>query len=465
MERALAPELVALALGETIALPTPDELIRLIADAELQLLVGEAEIPEPLLTSAWYLHGIASTRGATERYGVARQRAAYRVAAHIFDLSLQQSSIDRTRRLRLCFAAQVAFLKSELNPNAIALYRREFEARMPLRSFVTDASETALECGVALLGMDTRYVAIRGRELASEIRANIDEWAVGAIDDTIFAAAAGVVQGARVLAAFLRRGDNTLLEEARELLRQAIQNPVSGGDRDSRWVAAHLLDIADGLAISSIWNVLPPNVPTAVRRAFALVHPPVLTLWPPQVEFLQAGAPGEPSPLSPEARRLFVATPTSSGKTLLAQLLIATHLGSAQQGGVCYVAPTRTLCHEVRRALDRRLPYIARRIEADLPEWFSPEEDWVQLVGGRAADVEVMTPERLAFLLRSDSQEVLRRFGLFIFDEVHNVGEPGRGWTLEGDLALLHHSTIDTHHRIALMSAAVGNRNQYLFPV
>jgi len=462
MERALAPELIELALGEKNALPSPEELIQLIADAELQLLLGEAEIPEQLQTSAWYLHGIASTRGAQERYGVARQRAAFRVAGHIFDLSLQGSTTDRTIRLRMCFAAQVAFLRSDLNPNALALYRREFAARMPWRSFVTESSETALECGVALLGMDTRYVATRGRTLASEIRDSVDDWGVGAVDDTIFAAAAGVVQGARALAAFLRRGDDTLLEEARALLREAIQNPVSAGDRDSRWVAAHLLDIADGLATSSIWHVLPPNVPTAVRRAFALVHPPVLTLWPPQIEFLQAGAPGEPSPLSPEARRLFVATPTSSGKTLLAQLLIATHLGSGQQGGVCYVAPTRTLCHEVRRALDRRLPYIARRIEADLPEWFSPEEDWVQLTGGRAADVEVMTPERLAFLLRSDTREVLRRFGLFIFDEVHNVGEAGRGWTLESDLALLHHSTIDTHHRIALMSAAVGNRNHFI---
>jgi Lhr-like helicase len=48
---------------------------------------------------------------------------------------------------------------------------------------------------------------------------------------------------------------------------------------------------------------------------------------------------------------------------------------------------------------------------------------------------------------------------MFIFDEVHLVGEPERGWTLEEDLTFLHYMTQDTDHRIVLMSAAVGNRN------
>ena len=84
------------------------------------------------------------------------------------------------------------------------------------------------------------------------------------------------------------------------------------------------------------------------------------------------------------------------------------------------------------------------------------------LIDGRLPAVEVMTPERLSSQLRADSQSVLDRFGLFIFDEAHNVGGDRRGWTLEAALTYLHHATQLTEHRIALISAAVGNRGHFI---
>lgn len=462
MERAVAREILALALGQHDALPSAEELAELVATAQLALLVAPTAIPESLLTTAWYLHGIASSPGAQERYGVDRQRAAFRVAAHIFDLSLRQPELDHRTRLRQCFAAQVAYLRSELNPNSIALYKREFGSGLPnRRSLITSWSEAALEIGICLLGMDLSLVVARARLTLDEARDRETFWEIRTILDTMFGAAMGVVQGARALAVFLRAGTGERLEEARGHLVGAILNEPAAGDRDSRWVAAHLLDLSDGLASSSVWTVLPPEVPPEVRRAFAYVNPPVLTLWPPQVDFLGTADPDHPNPLSSDAKRLFVATPTSSGKTLIAQLLIATHLAAGHEGSVCYVAPTRTLCHEVHRALDRRLRFIARRIESDLPEWLDIETILLE-PGVPRPDVEVMTPERLAFLLRTDSQQVLQRFGMFIFDEVHNVAEPGRGWVLESELSFLHNATLNKHHRIVLMSAAVGNRHHII---
>ncbi len=73
------------------------------------------------------------------------------------------------------------------------------------------------------------------------------------------------------------------------------------------------------------------------------------------------------------------------------------------------------------------------------------------------SDVEVMTPERLAHLLRHDAPDVLGRFGLLIFDEAQLVQEPGRGFTLESTIALLHHLTRQSNHRVVLLSAALGN--------
>ena len=51
------------------------------------------EIPQELLDAAWYLHAVASVNQARERYTAARQRQAFLVSAHIFDLALNQDGL------------------------------------------------------------------------------------------------------------------------------------------------------------------------------------------------------------------------------------------------------------------------------------------------------------------------------------------------------------------------------------
>jgi len=119
MERALNPQLISLALGQHENLPTPERLAELLAEAELALLLGRSGRADELPTIGWYLHAIASSKYALRTYGIPRQRAAFQVAGHIFDLLLQSSALDRTERLKYCFAAQISYLRSELDPNAL----------------------------------------------------------------------------------------------------------------------------------------------------------------------------------------------------------------------------------------------------------------------------------------------------------------------------------------------------------
>ncbi len=91
-------------------------------------------------------------------------------------------------------------------------------------------------------------------------------------------------------------------------------------------------------------------------------------------------------------------------------------------------------------------------MEATGVYWKAP---WAIL--GPPPDVEVMTPERLANLLRHDAHGVLRRFGMFIFDEAQHLKESGRGFGLESTIAMLDYLTPDTEHRLVLISAAMGN--------
>lgn len=462
MDRAVDPELLRLALGGLARLPTAEELAHQLAAAEVDLLVGSESPDDALLATGWFLFAVASSRLALDRYGLPRQRAAFRVASHIFDVALQQRRADLPRgdRLELCLAAQLASVRSELTPNAAAIYQREFPNGPGVLRFATDGSDVALAVAAALVAMDLNYVRRSTDDLRIEVRRLIATWGVARLSDTIYAAASGAAFGCRDLAVFLLYGDRGRLEQARLTLRRAARAEVSEGDFRSRWVAAQLLDFIDGLGTASIWTGLPPDVPDVVRRAFVLMQPPIAQLWPPQLDLLGSRTASGAHPLSADCRRQLICTPTSGGKTLIAQLLIATHLATSATS-VCYVAPTRSLCHEVRTGLDRRLRYLGKHIQADLP---MIDEDGLMILLGQDGDVgvEVMTPERLAYLLRADAQAVLSRFGLFVFDEAHNVAEVGRGWTLESAIAYLHHATRDSGHRLVLVSAAIGNRHHFV---
>ena len=455
MDRALDPELLGQALGQHERLPSPEELSELLAAAELGLLLREPEIPEELILTGWYLHAVASSKYMLRTYGVSRQRAAFGVAGHIFDLLSQRSGLDRIEWLKYCFAAQLAYLRSKLDPNALAIYHREFFEDLSDVRLLTHFREVALSCGVALLGFDVGYVDRVTRSVGLEINNLQKAWDVEDVFSTPFGSAAGVALGSRELMRFLVYGGNEKLEHARSLLLRAVLSEPSAEDKVSRWVAAHLLNLADDLENSSIWTALPPDIPPDVRRAFVFGSPRILTLWPPQLDLLGRAEESSTNPLSSEVKRLFLSTPTSGGKTLLAQLLVVSHL-AMENTSVCYVAPTRSLCREIRKSIESRLRFVGVGIADGLPrgDWFDDLLDF-------EPQVEVMTPERLSYLLRADSSRVLDRFGMFVFDEVHMIGEPSRGWTLEEDLTYLHYATQGKSHRIILMSAAVGNRNQF----
>jgi superfamily II DNA/RNA helicase len=459
VERALDPALLTQALGNLNNLPSVEELARLLAQAEVaQILTERQEMPPELLKTGWALLGVASSRIALERYGFVRQRSALQVSGHIFDLALQRLEFDpeTTDQLELCFAAQLAYMRSEFAPNAMALYRREFPAGLGALDLVLDFRKLALSAGIALLAMDAAYIRNHVRPLVQDGPSIARSWGLQRVEQTIFGAAFGVVNGCFTLMQYLTEGFEQSLLDARAILLEAVNSESASGDRISRWVASSLLDIVDGLETSSVWSALPPQVPQGVRRAFAQTNPRMLTLWPPQLDLVRHNEQNQ-NPLDPETKRQLISMPTSAGKTQMAHLLVMTHLVTSTTS-VCFVAPTRSLCHEIRKSLDQRLRFLRQnRVMADLPAMRLPEG----MVPERPT-IEVMTPERLAFLIRNDLQGLLERFGLFVFDEVHNVAGSGRGWTLESDLALLHHATLETAHRIVVISAVIGNRIHFV---
>ena len=468
MERALNIASLTSALGEHASgiqnFPSPRQLQNQIADAEVRLFANQFEVPDQLVNVAWYLHGVASASIEFGLYDETRQRRAFQVSAHIFDLALLGGAWSRDERLRLGFAAQIGYHRGEQEPNAIAVWQR-------IRDLVEESSPLldrihclGLEAGVALLGLERQFLfrllRTRRGELG-ELRRQIE---IDNLGDTMFGAPTAVVDGVNSLLHFLAFGDRDQLVTARRAFANAVEADTSAGDLDSRWVAAHLQAIVADMEDGSVWSLLPPDLPPHTYQAMTLTDPPILTLWKPQRELIRS----TPSVLHPDTRRVIMSLPTSAGKTLLAQLLMVAHL-SMSDTSICYVAPMRSLGREMRRAMRSRLIALQKELGRDLPDFLPTEfENFPEIfdllvdLDDQPTNVDVMTPERLSNLLRHDPQAVLDRYGLFIFDEAHLLGERGRGIILESVLSFLHWRTRNNPHRIVLLSSAFGNRGQLM---
>ena len=129
--------------------------------------------------------------------------------------------------------------------------------------------------------MSADYVYRVTNAVRQEIIRLLRDWDISDISDTPYGATAGVAQAAREFISYLIYGRNENLRAGREFLARSIHAEASASDQLSRWVAAHLLNLADDLRGSSLWTVLPPEVPPGVRRAFSMSAPKVLALWPP----------------------------------------------------------------------------------------------------------------------------------------------------------------------------------------
>ena len=354
MERALNLNLLRAALGAGGMFPSPEEVQRRLAEAEIALFLQRGAVDDELLATAWYLHGVGTTRASLQIYPAERRLQANQVAAHIFDLALSAGIESEVVQREMTFAAQVSYLRGDLDPNALALYRRLSRSEPRLRD---EPGAVSLDVGSAVLALDRRRL-FGGRLAALRREARQLARIVGVTDliATPYGAAARVIEGCNNLIVHLTYNQPDRLERARQLFEEGTDPPFAQFDLDSRWVAAHLRDIADDLGTTSVWAHLPPSVPPTAARAMTLGEPPVLSLWPPQLELLN----GTPSPLDPAVRRLVLSFPTSAGKTLMAQYIVAAHVASGA-GSACVVVPTHSLGRELRRDLDRRLSTIGRQ--------------------------------------------------------------------------------------------------------
>ncbi len=234
MDRALRRDQLSLALGELPEIPSPQELQRLLADAELSLFAGRAEIPDELIRTGWYLHAIAST--SANRIDWPRRASAFRISAHILEIA---ATTERPVAERLD-----CVLGSELG------YRRP---------------TLAVEAAIYLLSFRTsqtfEWLNARRQDFQSlRRRTTLDDLA-----GTMFGPAEHVVEACHRLLRFLMFGDRAALPQAQQRLRRLLGPDAEPATVNEQWVAAHLLGLSSELDAASVWTSLPPDVPDVAR--------------------------------------------------------------------------------------------------------------------------------------------------------------------------------------------------------
>ena len=159
----------------------------------------------------------------------------------------------------------------------------------------------------------------------------------------------------------------------------------------------------------------------------------ITDLYPPQAACIEQGL--------LEGRNLLVSIPTASGKTLVAEL--AMHAAIARGGTCLYIVPLRALAAEKYTEFSR-----GARVGIATGD-YDRRDDHL----GRF-EIVVATSEKVDSLLRNRTPW-LADVALLVVDEVHLVGSPDRGATLELVIAKLRR--LNPSLQVIGLSATIGN--------
>lgn len=205
-----------------------------------------------------------------------------------------------------------------------------------------------------------------------------------------------------------------------------------------RIVIRHLHELAVVRALAPFSQRLPAGY------AGRLAETATPTLLPPQLAILQSG-------LLESNDNAILSLPTSTGKTLLGELVLAASTG-AKPGLVCFVAPYIAIGRQVADSLKRR------QIAAwHIRELFAGFEHPKGLQPDKCVEFVVATPERLDLLFRVQP-DLLNHLRAIVFDEAHCVQVGARGMRLEGLITRLRiQQERSKTFRIALLSAVLAD--------
>ncbi|RLG61816.1 hypothetical protein DRN87_01500 [Candidatus Geothermarchaeota archaeon] len=173
------------------------------------------------------------------------------------------------------------------------------------------------------------------------------------------------------------------------------------------------------------------------------------TLYPPQIEAFKKGI--------LDGKNFVIATPTASGKTLIAIILILKRLYDEGYGGkYIYLVPLKALANEkyneFKSHFDILIGERKPRISIATGDYDTSGEEL------KKADVIIATNEKMDSLLRHKPSWI-NKIKVLIIDEGHTIGYPDRGPILEGLISRV--KTDLPNVQIVILSATISNIDEF----
>ena len=169
-------------------------------------------------------------------------------------------------------------------------------------------------------------------------------------------------------------------------------------------------------------------------------------LYPPQKDAVNAGILDE--------KNILVSTPTASGKTLIATLAMIQHI-IKHKTKVVYLSPLRALAAEKFSEFKKlETLKLERKIKVSISTG-----DFDSAGNLANSDILILTNEKMDSLMRYGPAWI-DDIGLVISDEIHLVGDEGRGPTLEMILTRFKLGLAGNKPRIIGLSATITNSDE-----
>jgi helicase len=186
------------------------------------------------------------------------------------------------------------------------------------------------------------------------------------------------------------------------------------------------------------------DLPIPEQLKEVIIQKGILELYPPQEEAIKAGA--------LDGKNLVLASPTASGKTLVAELCCLKQV-LEKNGKTLYLAPLRALASEkfedFQKYSELKKPN-GKQVSVGISTGdFDSNDSWLE-----RHDIIVTTNEKADSLLRHRAKW-LDAISLVVADEVHLLNEAERGPTLEVVLARL--LQVNPKMQVLALSATMGN--------
>ncbi len=228
----------------------------------------------------------------------------------------------------------------------------------------------------------------------------------------------------------------------------SAREAFSMSDRYLPFLATRFGTACKALIDSSVFSqTLPASVKNLLLNlADKASAKPILELWHAQREAINTRL------LDPTRTAVVLSLPTSSGKTLLAEMAIIQTWTDMPDAKIVYLAPTRALVTQISLTLKRDLGRQGMSVQVATPVFELDPVEREVLKGDY--NILITTPEKLDLLIKEEHPSV-EQISLIVVDEAHNLSDKERGAKLELLLATLRREHQET--RFLLMTPFASN--------